>query len=277
MRPGLCAAAVLVGTPSEATGSVEDTPVTPAQSAPSAQQFRVTYYGELMSPAPAGTRPAVPGANGSGVAPFNLYGWLALDLDVFRGFRLLYFQRFLVDLADERSRAAAVSPSLLDPRLGLRRVDIGPVEGLRHTLDLFAQLPATERSRQAGLLVDAGFRSNASFAPGHGRWSAGLITDAFASLYAAGGSGPGVTAALTPWASITLTPTLSTQHWVTVPFQGGPNGLSWDYPVKGPYIQNGLGWEFNEYVWLALFVNNHLSALPTLQNTWVSGWLFLSI
>ncbi|MEN9799346.1 MAG: hypothetical protein RL653_3042 [Pseudomonadota bacterium] len=251
--------------------------MTPAQASPGDATFRVTYYGELMSPALGATRSAVPGANGSAVAPFNLYGWLALDLDVFRGFRLLYFQRFLVDLADERSGAAAVSPSLLDPRLGLRRVDTGPVEGLRHTLDAFVQLPATERSRQAGLLVDAGFRSNASFAPSHGRWSAGLITDAFASLYAAGGSGPLVTAALTPWASITLTPTLSTQHWVMVPFQAGREGLSWDYPVKGPYIQNGVGWEFNEHIWLALFVNNHLSALPTLQNTWLSGWLFLSI
>jgi len=275
-RLGALAAGLMVSPSSLAT-----TTVTPAQVMPTQESVRFTYYGELMSPALVGTRSAVPRGDGSALTPFNLYGWFSVDVEAFSGVRLLYFQRFLVDLADERRGALTASPSLLDPRVGIRLLNLGSLEGLRHTLDAFLQLPVTEPSREQGRRLDAGVRSNASYAPSHGRWSLGLITDAFGSSYREAGEGPLVTASLSPWGSITLTPTLSTQHWVLLPFQYGRRdgglGFSWDYPAMGPYIQNGLGWEVNEHVWVALFVNNHLSALPTFQNTWVSGWLYLSL
>lgn len=249
-----------------------------SSSAPSGMApLRVRSYHELMTPGFAPKLSSVPQPDGSPLTPYNLFGWVAVDYEVSPGYRLLYHQRHLIDLADANTGAPAFNANLLDSRFGLRRIGIFDVKNLDSVVDIYFQLPVSAGSITDKKIIDLGFRANMTYTVPQSRWSFGTMADAFYSIRSPDGKGADLTGFVNPWVSYNLTSTLSTQTWVLIPFQHESKtsweGFNWDFPTMAPVIQNGIGWDVNDHVWVALMVNNHLLAPPTLENTWVSFWL----
>lgn len=242
--------------------------------------LRIRAYNELMSSSLGSASTGVPNAEGSSISPMNLYGWVSFDYEFSDSYRFLYQQRYLLDLANSQGTLGATG-SIWDPRLGVRKEKVIDVRGLDTTYDLYIQPGVTFESQANAKSFDLGFRTNSTYTFAGSRWSIGAITEIAGTFYSSKGKGADFSGFLNPWASYSLTPKFSTQHWVLLPFQherhSGWNGLGWDMPSNGPIIQNGISCDLSERVWVSVLLNNHLTTLPTLKNSWGSLWVSLKI
>jgi hypothetical protein len=232
-----------------------------------------------MAPAFDGNTDSVPRSDGSPYAPSNTFNIFWADYEIAPNLKVVYWQRMLVFL-NSNPQFQGVQFLPRDPRFALRFTQVFNVPDLTTTYDVFFQLPFTDNVLSNRNNIELGFRTNTSYAFPKSHWSIGLVQE-FTTAYFGGRGGARAFGWAMPWASYELTKTFSTQTALSFPFQNRRSNPSWtefvwDDPGSA-YIQNGIGINVTNQVWMAVFLNNYLFAPVSLNNTWASLWLSLTI
>jgi len=260
--------------------------VNPAVAVPSEEsafeliqkKLRIRTFSELMSPAFQNSQPSVPDSNGSQLLPTNLYNIALMDYEVAPNYRVVYWQRVMVYLAPDNAVHGG-EIVLRNPRFAIRRTHVFDVANLDTTYDLYIQPGLAPESISAGRSLEVGFRTNTSYVFPASKWSIGVISEFTTAFSDHGGSGSDVYGWFMPWASYDISKTFSTQHYFSFNYQHMRgdrwNQFEMDYPL--PYVQNGIGVNVTKNIWASVLLNNYVFTLPTLQNTWASLWLSMTI
>ena len=240
-------------------------------------KVRARSFHEFMSPSAAS--PSVPASDGADLSPSNLYGFFWLDYEVFKNWRILYHQRELLEFSGAPT-SLGIGGRFFDPRFGIRRSQVFDIPGLVTNYDWFIQPGITADAASSGKQFETGIRTNTNYTVPKSRWSVGMISELVAGFYDRGGMGSDFYGFFSPWVNYNLSATVSTQHWILIPFQHRSGDswsqFSWDMPTNGPVIQNGIGVDVTDSIWISGLVNNYLNSEPTLKNTWLSIWVSVS-
>jgi hypothetical protein len=244
-------------------------------------KLRFRTFTEFMAPAALSNSPTqIPEPDGSSAAPTNVFNIAWMDYEIAENYRILYWQRFTVNLASGGA-LTGVNTIARNPRFALRRTNVFSNPNISSTYDIYIQPGITPEAISAGRNFEFGFRTNTSYSAPSSRLSFGAITEFTVSLSSK--SGPSDRANIygwaMPWVSYKLNKLFSTEHYLTINFQHkeGKPLQSIELDTYLPYIQNGIGITLSEQFWAAVFVNNYLIAPPSLQNTWASVWLAMNI
>lgn len=244
------------------------------------KKFRVRSFHEWMTPSVQSQN--VPDHEGGDLTPSNLYGYFWIDYEITRNWRLLYWQRELLEFSGGPT-GSGMQLAFWDPRFGIRKTQVFDLAGLTTNYDFFIQPGITASSVEKGKYFDLGFRTNTNYAIPQSRWSIGLLTELFAGVYSSEKFNPNTTnfsGFVSPWINYNLTDTISTQHWLLLPFQhrmGDPLfQLSWDMPTNMAVVQNGIGIDLSDSLWVSVLLNTYLNKPPTLQTSWLSLWVSMT-
>jgi len=246
-------------------------PVSETNRANSIQnKWRIQDYSEIMTPAINGTN--IPTPQGGTLAPTLVEGRVWLDYAFTEKYRLFFWQRYFYFPFNDFS--------LYDPRIGFRWMQVFDIPGLTTTYDFYFLPGISQMAQDDNRILELGIRTNTTYSIPSSRWDLGIVTEVNAPFYQSGLNGGDQTkklwGVLAPWTSYKISKYFSTQHWFMFPFKFQQGSFSWD--ITGmPFVQNGIGWIASEAVWIGAFLNNYLFTAPTLQNTWMSIWLNLSI
>ena len=238
------------------------------------EKIRVRTFSEFMTPSITGNDTNVPTPEGDALFSTNAFNIAWIDYEVANNWRLLYWQRALVFFSGTPD-APGMSVMARNPRFALRRTNVFSVPNLTTTYDLYVQPGLAPEATTQGRKLEMGFRTNTSYEFPHSKWSMGAITEFTVSPFSSTADYYGWAMS---WASYDLNKTFSTQHYATVNFrhEKGAQGLfQWDEPM--PFVQNGIGVNISEQVWVSVFLNNYLTMAPTLKNTWASLWFVLTV
>lgn len=242
-------------------------------------KIRLRSFSEYMTPAFDNHENYIPYGDGSKLLPTNLFNIVWIDYEIAKDVKVVYWQRSNTNFASsDKGENFSFVPR--NPRFALRKVNVFNNPNLTTTYDIYFQPGLAPEGNGAGRNFEFGFRTATSYAFPSSKWSIGAITETTGAI-ANAPSGPEGSSNLygwaMPWTSYELNKIFSTQHYMSVAFQHvrGTTGIEPDYPM--PFnMQNGIGVNVSEQVWLAAFINNYLNRTPTLANTWVSVWLSLT-
>jgi hypothetical protein len=240
-------------------------------------KIRMRTFSEVMSPSFSDSS-SVPTSDGKQLDPVNMFNIAWVDYEFAKDWRALYFQRFVFNFTANEANPQGFGGVFLDPRFGIRRTNAIPIQGFNSTWDLYVQPGVSPGSLAAGRILDVGLQMSNSYTIPKTKLTLGLLSDIRGSAYREGGSGNDFAFTAAPWVSYEILPWLSTQHWFFSPIRHakGADQISWNYPGAA-MMQNGLGFQLGSRVWTAVMVNNYLTEVPTLNNTWFSLWMTVTI
>lgn len=259
---GICC---LIGQDVKARNQIPDSPLPVSEKSWGSllkERLRIQNYSEIMTPSLGG--PLIPGPDGEGLAPASVDGRVWVDYALTQKFRLLYWQRYFIFPFNDYS--------IYDPRIGVRLLEIFDIPGLSTTYDFYFLPGISAMAQQANRVLEVGVRTNNTYLIPHSSWTLGMVTEMNADFYDGFNSGKSLWGVLAPWTSYKLSNHFSTQHWFVFPAKYEKGSLVWD-ATGMPFVQNGIGWNASESVWIGAFLNNYLFTSPTFQNTWASIWL----
>ncbi len=241
-------------------------------------RLRLRTFSELMVPSFQGNTDSVPKPDGSKYAPANLFNIVWTDYEIGQNLRLFYWQRFIVTL-NSNSDFQALEYLPRDPRFGIRFLQVFDAPGLSTSYDLFLQPNVTANQISNRNFLEFGFRTSTSYTIPKSHLSLGLVQE-YTMAYL-GGEGPRSYGWAMPWFSYELSKTFSTQTAFSFPIQNLRKEADWlkfvwDAPGSA-YVQNGIGVNVSQQVWVAFFINNYLFAPLSWNNTWASMWVSLTL
>jgi hypothetical protein len=241
-------------------------------------------YTEFMSPG-FGSDGYTPKQVGGKNDIFPAHAWNIswLDYGIGKNTRILYWQRTYVFFAPTKSSPNdQVSFVLRNPRFCLRQLNVFDVPNLSTAYEVYVQPGWAQEGTTLGRNLEFGVRTQHAYAIPGSRWTLGALSETQYSIYFKGGNPKPGSANLYGWiqpsATYGLSKMFSTQHYVTVYFKHAreTSGLQLGEPLH-PYIQNGIGANFDNSVWVSAFINNYVTTLPTISNTWASLWVTLNL
>jgi hypothetical protein len=239
---------------------------------------RMRTFSEFMTPAIDGDGKSVPETDGTAYAPTNTFNIAWVDYEIFKDWRIAYWQRFSVNFASTNN-GSGVHTWARNPRFALRRTNVFNNPNITTTYDVYFQPGFAREGETRNRNLEGGFRTATSYVFPKSRWSIGAITE-FTLSYASENikSDNNMYGWVMPWASYELNSMFSTQHYFTLNFKHErpkpASDLSLDDPF--PYIQNGIGMNVTKSIWAAAFINNYIGPTPSLRNTWASLWLSMT-
>lgn len=260
-----------------------DVPVSQVTEEPSFWQgvrkrIRARTFTEMMTPAIDSSKGQIPDNDGSPFAPMNAFNILWTDYEFADDLRIVYWQRVMVNIVGT-STHGPMDFTPRNPRFALRKTKFFDNKNLSTTYDLYVQPGLASEATNAGRTFEFGFRTASSYSFPGSRFSIGMITEMTGVYSKFDMPGANFYGWFMPWMSYDLNKTFSTQHYVTLNYQHmrGDHWSKFQYDYPMPYMQNGIGMSISKNVWASVFINNYITAPPTLKNTWASLWLSLEI
>ena len=262
-----------LSTASFAVPSKESTNLDIELNQPNTQsRFRFQTYGEIMSPAISGDHKGIPTSDGFKLAPANIDGRFWIDYEISENMKFLYWQRYFGSFDN--------GFLLKDPRIGIRKLRFFEVAGLETTYDLFIQPGITPASQDTGRAIDIGTRTNTLFHLPKSNFSIGILAELVGSIYGKQTTANDMSGFFIPYLTYDFNSVFSTQHYFVFPIKHeigtSATHFQWDFTGM-PFMQTGLGINVNRSIWVGLFLNNYLVAIPSLSNTWASSWISFSL
>ncbi len=236
------------------------------------EKFRMRSFTEVMTPAIANNDGiSMPFADGSHFLPLNAFQIFWMDYEIAPRLRVLYYQRLILTLgSNEVSTPGYVSPR--PPRFALRFI----LPDTESSIDVYFQPPISVYMTERKRAFEVGGRI--SLIQRIPPVSYGFTTDITLPYAYAANTSADFYGFSSAWASFALSETISTQHWISFPFEhiGCTQQWGWDIPLQ-PYIQNGLGFNVSRILWLGIMLNTYFLTPPTLRNSWASLWVSLDL
>jgi hypothetical protein len=237
-------------------------------------KLRAGSFTEYMTPAFSGNPFAIPTPGGDPLSSHNISSFFWTDYQIGDELRFLYFQKHVVNFAALNSNSSGII--FRNPRFAIRKTKVFDHPNILSVYDFYLQpgiAPEADPS-QAGRAFEVGFRTNTTYALPGSNWNIGFISE-FTYAFLNKSTGSDMYGGLTPWLSYTISKRFKTNHNLTVNFLHPKGdtlfGFQPDTPL--PYIQNGVGFNVSDSLSASFLLNNYLSALPSIQNTWASVWL----
>jgi len=245
-------------------------------------KLRAGTFTEFMTPAAFSIDSLkIPNTDGSGIAPSNVYTDAWAGYEFAPNYELLYWQRFTVNL-QSNNPYPGVHALARNPRFALRRTHVFNNPSISSIYDIYIQPGVAPEATLEGRSFEIGCRTFTNYNFPSSRLSVGAATEFTVSLSSS-------TSPITdradiygwamPWLEYKLSKFFSTEHFVTVNYQHkqGTPWSSFDLDAYLPFIQNGIGITFSDQLWAAVLINNYLIVAPSLQNTWASVWIMVSL
>jgi hypothetical protein len=250
----------------------------------------------------------VPLSDGSVLGPALGDGRAWIEYAVTSRHRLLFWQPFGVDLSilSPSSQDSATMGlglfSFRDPRIGYRIFDIFdsktsqaylPSESsdavpffplvsqqlgsVLSVLDIYwvPKLYSSDKAQQKKTF-EFGMRSSSVASFSTVPWDFGLMAELNYCAFHDPDLDSKFSGFAAPWAGFRIFPTLTTFHSLVVLVEVNKNGFN-SGPFKEPFVGNGLNWSVTKVSTVTFLVNNFVSTMPSLSNTWFSVWYDISI
>lgn len=267
--------------PTTSTASVTPPPApqttgpTPVSSHPSVSKLRMKLNSEFMTPPLSTESNSVPGPAGEEYQPMNLFSIFWADYEIAPHFRLLYWQRALA-LITPGDADGALSVNFRDPRFAVRYSNQFLNKNISFTADTYIQAPLSAASSKMKKIGDIGFRTATTYTPSGSRFTVGTVTDLNTSFYSETGTGgTNFLAAAAPFMEYTINKNFTTEHWLALTLYH-KRDVSWSdltWNDQAPYMQNGITWNATDSLSVSALLNNYLTALPSVHNSWISLWV----
>lgn len=245
------------------------------------KRTRASIFSEIMTPSFETQTPsaATPLKDGKPNDPINAFTIFQADYEFLSNTRFLYFQRMPYNF-NKIPGAEGNDLTFSDPRFALRLTNFIPSKSIISTVDFYTQPGFSKGSANIERKGDLGIQTNIKYK--NSGWTVGNILDVRHSFFLKNGKGNDWTGFAAPYITKDLNSKWSTQTWFSFPWKHARNtdirmkNMLWNSPGS-PYIQNGLGYSATDSLWVGALVNNFILVKPTLQNTWASLWISVTL
>jgi hypothetical protein len=241
-------------------------------------KIKASLFTEVMTPAIDSSSATVPDPSGAPFDPVNAFNLFQTAYAFSPRMSAFYLQRLPLNLNSlDAPQRSDLDLTFTDPRFGIRLTIPKDKGNWSRTLDLYTQPGLSEGSQRNGRQFDVGAQGNISYSTTNGKWTFGSLGEYRRNFFRSSATGiADFQGFVAPYINYNITEKLSTQSWGSFAYRHERgtdlNNVQWSGQGL-PYVQNGLGYQATEKIWVAGLVNNFIGTAPTLQNTWFSLWI----